>query len=90
MGTPRYMAPEQVYGQEADARTDLFAAGAILFEMLAGRPAFPGRTAGRGALRDAPRAPAGSRRLGDRGGARPRGAPRAREGAGTIAMRPRT
>jgi eukaryotic-like serine/threonine-protein kinase len=45
MGTPRYMAPEQVYGHEADARTDLFAAGAILFEMLAGRPAFPGRTA---------------------------------------------
>jgi TolB-like protein/predicted Ser/Thr protein kinase len=45
LGTPRYMAPEQVYGQEADARTDLFAAGAILFEMLAGRPAFPGRTA---------------------------------------------
>ncbi len=45
MGSPRYMAPEQVYGHEADARTDLFAAGAILFEMLAGRPAFPGRTA---------------------------------------------
>jgi serine/threonine-protein kinase len=45
MGTPRYMAPEQVYGHETDARTDLFAAGAILFEMLAGRPAFPGRTA---------------------------------------------
>jgi TolB-like protein len=45
LGTPRYMAPEQVYGHEADARTDLFAAGAILFEMLAGRPAFPGRTA---------------------------------------------
>ena len=44
MGTPRYMAPEQVIGETVDARVDLFAAGAILFEMLAGRPAFAGRT----------------------------------------------
>ena len=44
MGTPRYMAPEQVVGEPTDARSDLFAAGAILFEMLAGRPAFGGRT----------------------------------------------
>jgi eukaryotic-like serine/threonine-protein kinase len=45
VGTPRYMAPEQVTGEPPDARTDLFAAGAILFEMLAGRPAFTGRNA---------------------------------------------
>jgi eukaryotic-like serine/threonine-protein kinase len=44
MGTPRYMAPEQVTGETVDGRSDLFAAGAILFEMLAGRPAFGGRT----------------------------------------------
>jgi serine/threonine protein kinase/tetratricopeptide (TPR) repeat protein len=45
LGTPRYMAPEQVTGEGTDARSDLFAVGAILFEMLAGRPAFTGRTA---------------------------------------------
>jgi serine/threonine protein kinase/tetratricopeptide (TPR) repeat protein len=44
IGTPRYMAPEQLTEQEIDARADLFAVGAILFEMLAGRPAFGGRT----------------------------------------------
>jgi non-specific serine/threonine protein kinase len=46
MGTPRYMSPEQITGEPVDARGDLFAAGAILFEMLAGRPAFNGRTVG--------------------------------------------
>ena len=44
VGTPRYMAPELVTGDEVDARSDLFATGAILFEMLAGRPAFSGKT----------------------------------------------
>ena len=42
IGTPRYMAPEQVLGHQTDERTDLFAIGAILYEALAGRPAFLG------------------------------------------------
>jgi non-specific serine/threonine protein kinase len=42
VGTPRYMAPEQLLGEEPDARTDLFALGGIVYEMLAGKPAFPG------------------------------------------------
>ena len=44
VGTPRYMAPEQVLGHEVDARTDLFAAAVILYEAVAGRPAFLGAT----------------------------------------------
>jgi TolB-like protein len=44
VGTPRYMAPEQIRGQEVDERTDLFAAGALLYEALSGRPAFVGTT----------------------------------------------
>ena len=44
VGTPQYMAPEQLRGEPLDARSDVFAAGALLFEMLAGRKAFEGRT----------------------------------------------
>ncbi|MBK9062633.1 MAG: protein kinase [Acidobacteria bacterium] len=42
LGTMGYMAPEQVRGKPADARSDLFAFGAVLYEMLAGRKAFGG------------------------------------------------
>jgi serine/threonine protein kinase len=44
LGTPAYMSPEQVQGQTADHRSDIFALGAVLYEMLAGRRAFLGDT----------------------------------------------
>ena len=44
MGTPGYMSPEQVKGKPADARSDIFALGCVLYEMVAGRRAFGGDT----------------------------------------------
>ena len=45
MGTAGYMSPEQVRGRKADPRSDIFAFGAVLYEMLSGRRAFAGPTA---------------------------------------------
>ena len=44
LGTPRYMSPEQLEGREADQRSDIFAFGLLLYEMITGRPAFEGKT----------------------------------------------
>jgi tetratricopeptide (TPR) repeat protein/predicted Ser/Thr protein kinase len=45
VGTPTYLSPEQALGIEVDARSDLFSLGGLLYECIAGRPPFSGKTA---------------------------------------------
>jgi hypothetical protein len=59
-GTPAYMSPERVNGVSDDPRSDLYALGAVWFELLCGEPPFPGETSLRVILRhvhEPPRAP---------------------------------
>jgi TolB-like protein/Tfp pilus assembly protein PilF len=47
MGTPRYLSPEQLEGKQADSRSDIFAFGALAYEMFTGQPAFQGANSAR-------------------------------------------
>jgi eukaryotic-like serine/threonine-protein kinase len=67
VGTVGYMSPEQVRGESIDHRSDLFSLGAVLYEMLTGRPAFSGATAAEtmaAVLRDEPTDPLPDREAG--------------------------
>jgi serine/threonine-protein kinase len=63
MGTPEYMAPEQAAGQSIDARADVYAVGAILYEMLSGKPPHDGQNVLEILTRKATQAPTSLTRL---------------------------
>ena len=81
-GTVQYLAPEQIQGEPADPRTDLYALGVVMFECLTGRSPFTGETSLAIAYQHLTEPGAATVEPGpDRAaGARPRGAPRHREG----------
>ena len=92
IGTMQYMAPEQVEGKEADARTDLFAFGAVLYEMLTGKKAFEGKSQASliGAIMKAEPRPISHAPADDAGRARPRRRAAASRRIPTSAGRRRT
>ena len=83
IGTVAYLPPEQAIGRQVDAQADLYSLGALLYEMVTGRPPFTGADAVSIISQHVNATPAPPRRLdaGDAAGARPPDPPAAREGS---------